>query len=73
MHILKYKLLGIPIIIWGLQLLYVAIALALFIVLLNVLNKKASHLLVQILYVLVMLIINIIWRLAIKKIMPGWY
>ena len=73
MHILKYKLLGIPIIIWGLQLLYVAIALALFLVLLNLLNKKASHLLVQILYVLGMLIINIIWRLAIKKIMPGWY
>jgi hypothetical protein len=32
-HFLKYKLIGMPIIIWVLQLLYVAIALGLFIVL----------------------------------------
>jgi hypothetical protein len=74
MHILKYKILGIPIVIWGLQLLYVVIALALFIVLLKVLNKETSHLQAQILYVIVMIIVNIIWRLAIKKIKlrPLW-
>ena len=73
MHILKHKVFGIPIIIWGLQLLYVAIALGLLMVLLKVLNKKASHLLVQVLYVIVMIMINIIWRVAIKKIEPGWF
>ena len=72
-HLLMYKLIGVPIFIWGLQLLYVAIALVLLIVLLRVLNKKSSHLLVQILYVIAMIIINIIWRIAIKKMMPGWF
>jgi hypothetical protein len=73
MDFLKHKLLGIPIIVWGLQLLYVAIALGLLILLLKVLNKKASHLLVQVLYVIVMIVINIIWRLAVKKLEPGWF
>ena len=72
-HILKYKLLNLPLIIWGLQLLYVAIALVLFVVLLRVLDKKASHLLIQIVYVVVILILNIIWRVAVRKIEPGWF
>jgi membrane protein DedA with SNARE-associated domain len=72
-HFLKYKLIGMPVIIWMLQLLYVAVALGLFIVLLAVLNTQASRLLIQILYVLVMLVINIKWRLAIKKKRPEWF
>jgi hypothetical protein len=73
MHILKYKLLNVPIFIWGLQLVYVAGALMLFIVLLKVLNNKSSHLLFQIIYVVAMIIINITWRVAIKKLRPGWF
>ena len=74
-HHLKYKLLGIPIIIWVLQLLYVAAALGIgiLIVFLAGLDNQSSHLLFQIIFVLVMVVINIIWRVAIKKIKPGWF
>jgi hypothetical protein len=74
-HILKHKLLGIALIVWGLQLLYVATTLALivFVVLLTGLNKKSSHLLIQILFVIVMIVINIIWRVAIRKRKPEWF
>jgi hypothetical protein len=73
MHILQFKLLGAPLLIWGLQLLYVAMALILFVVLRKALDKNSSHFLVQSLYVIVMLIINIVWRLAIRNIMPAWF
>ena len=72
---LKSKLLGIPIIIWVLQVLYVAAALgvALLIVLLAGLNSQSSHLLFQILYVLGMLVVNILWRVKIKTLKPEWF
>ncbi len=74
-HTLKNKLLGVPIIIWGLQILYVAAALgiAILIVLLTGLDNHSSHLLFQILFVLVIVIINIIWRVRIKKLKPEWF
>jgi hypothetical protein len=74
-HFLKYKLLGMPLILWGLQLLYVAAALSLiaFAVLLTGLNKKTSHLPIQILLVIVIIVINIIWRVAIRKRKPEWF
>jgi len=58
-----------------------AIALGLFVLLLRVLNKNASHLLVQVLpgqpsgvnLQTIMIIVNVIWRLAIKKMEPGWF
>lgn len=62
-----------PIVIWMFQLLYVAVALGLFIVLLAILDDQASRLLFQILYVLVMLAINIMWRITIKKKRPEWF
>lgn len=70
---MTHKLLGIPLIVWGLQLLYVAIALLIFVVLIKTLDNHASRLLIQILYVVVMLIINIAWRLAIRKLKPEWF
>jgi hypothetical protein len=73
MYIVEHKLLGTPLIIWGLQLLYVALALLLFAVLLKALDKRTSHLHVQIVYVIGMVIINIIWRIAIKKLVPEWF
>jgi len=73
MHILKHKLLGLPLLVWGLQLLYVVLALTLFVVFLRVINKKTSQLPFQVVYVLLMIIIDIIWRLAIKKLRPEWF
>jgi drug/metabolite transporter superfamily protein YnfA len=69
---MTHQLLGIPLIIWGLQLLYVALALLLF-ALLHALHSGTSHLRVQIAYVIVMVIINIFWRVAIRKIRPEWF
>lgn len=72
-HPLKSKLLGVPTFIWGLQILYVAVALGLLAVLSAKLNGRVSRLSAQILYVLVMLAVNILWRTAIKKMRPGWF
>jgi hypothetical protein len=74
-HFLKHKLLGMPLIIWVLQLLYVAAALGIgiLIVLLAGLDDHSSHLLFQILFVLVIVIMNIIWRVRIKKLKPEWF
>jgi hypothetical protein len=74
-HSLRYKLLGIPSIIWVLQLLYVAVALGMGILMVFVagLHNQSSHLLFEILFVLIILVINIIWRIKIKKIKPGWF
>lgn len=76
-HFLKYKLLGIPLLVWGLQLLYVAAMLGLLIVIVLVtkLNQRPIHtrLLVVIPYIVVMIAIDIVWRVAIKKHLPGWF
>jgi hypothetical protein len=73
MHVLKYKLLNIPILVWGLQLLYVAIALTLLFFLTKHLNKELSRWLFIALYIIAMIIIDVIWRVSIKKLIPGWY
>lgn len=70
--LLNHKLLGIPPIIWVLQLLYVALTLGLFVVLTHKLHKLAHQLTFQLVYVLIMVIINIAWRGTIKKSKPGW-
>lgn len=72
---LLYKLLGIPIIIWVLQLLYVAIALGIAFVIVFAAgwNRQSSHLIFQILYVIAMLAINIFWRIKIKQLKPEWF
>lgn len=56
--------LGIPVSTWILQLLYVAIALAILSVFYSASKKNAW---VIVLYVVVIIIVNIIWRMAIKK------
>lgn len=59
---LSNTFLGIPIFVWILQLLYVAIAL---LILFFIYSKTSKTNLV--LYVLAMIIIDIIWRLAITN------
>jgi uncharacterized membrane protein YqjE len=66
----KYQLLGVPIVVWGLQLSYVAVALAGLVILLAIVDKNASTQAparIIIVYVVVMVIINVIWRLAIRN------
>jgi hypothetical protein len=76
-HFLKYKLLGIPLLVWGLQLLYVAgmLGLLVVIVLATKLNQRPLHtkLLVVVPYIIAMIAIDILWRTAIKKHLPGWF
>ncbi len=76
-HLLKYKLLDIPLLVWGLQLLYVAVMLGLLvvIVLATKLNQRPIHtrLLVVIPYIVIMIAIDIIWRIAIRKHLSGWF
>jgi hypothetical protein len=60
---LKHMFLGIPIIIWLLQLLYVALALSIFIVFFSA-DKGIT--LGRVLFLIVVIIINVIWRLAIR-------
>ena len=76
-HFLRYKLLDIPILIWGLQLLYVAVMLGLLVVLVvaTKLNSRpfSTKLVVVIPYILIMIAIDIAWRVAIKKHLPGWF
>ena len=76
-HFLKYKLLGIPLLVWGLQLIYVAVMLGLLVVIVLVtkLNQRPIHtrLLVVIPYIVIMITIDIVWRVAIKKHLPGWF
>ena len=73
MPVLKYHLLNTPLIIWGLQLLYVALALGLFAVLLKVSGNRFPRLPAQIGYVVAMIVINIIWRMAIRRLKPDWW
>lgn len=76
-HFLKYKLLGVPLLVWGLQLVYVAVMLGLlvFLVLATKLNDRAlrTKLLVVVPYILAMIAIDIAWRIAIKKRLSDWY
>ncbi len=72
-HILRYKILTLPAFIWGLQVLYVALALGLFAILLAKTHDRASHVSFQVLYVLSMIIVNVLWRIAIKKLKPEWF
>jgi hypothetical protein len=76
-HFLKNKLLGIPLLVWGLQLLYVAVMLGLLVVLVfaTSLNERSTStkLLVVIPYIAAMIIIDIAWRIAIKRHIPGWF
>jgi hypothetical protein len=76
-HFLKYKLLGVPLLVWGLQLLYVALLLGLLVVLVlatNLNNRSLStKLIVVIPYIVAMIAIDITWRIAIKKHLQGWF
>ncbi len=69
----NHKLLGIPAIIWVLQLLYVALALGLFAIISLKLHKQVRQLTFQLGYVFVMVVINIAWRVTIKKKNPDWF
>jgi len=71
-QVLKRKLLNIPIIIWMLQLVYVAFALGLFAVL-AIFTKQLHHGIFQFIYVLVMIAINISWRVTVTKKNPEWF
>ncbi len=67
------KLLGIPTVIWLLQLLYVALALGLFAILSLKLHKQVHQLAFQLEYVFIMVVINIAWRVIIKMKNPDWF
>lgn len=60
---LHNTLLGIPLAIWVLQILYVALALLILFVLYTKTDKKINIAT----YVIVIITIDIIWRLAIKN------
>lgn len=60
---LQHTLLGIPIYVWILQLLYVAVALLILVAFATVHKRTTLQI---VLYVVVMVVVNIIWRLAIK-------
>ena len=67
-NILNHTFLSIPVCTWILQLLYVAIALAILYLLRNTLHLKTDRVTwVLLLYIVIVIIINIIWRMAIKK------
>jgi hypothetical protein len=76
-HFLKYKLLGVPLLVWGLQLLYVALLLGLLVLLVLVTNLNnrplSTKLVVVIPYIVAMIAIDIAWRIAIKKHLQGWF
>lgn len=71
-QMLKRKLLTIPLIIWVLQLLYVAFALGLYAVL-AIFTNQVHRSLFQLIYALVMVSINIYWRIAVTKKRPEWF
>lgn len=68
-----HKLLGIPLIIWILQLWYVAFALGLFAAISIKFHQQIHQLAFQFFYVLIMVTINVTWRVNIKKPKPGWF
>jgi hypothetical protein len=69
----KHSYLGIPAIIWILQFLYVAIALGMFALISAKYSDTAHRLPFQIGYVMLMIAVNIIWRVAIRRFRPGWF
>lgn len=71
-HLLKYKLLNVPAFVWGLQILYVVAAMGLLFALTAKLNDQESLLQFQIMYVIVMFAVNVVWRAALKKLLPNW-
>lgn len=72
-QIFEYNFLGLPILIWVLQLIYVAVALGVYVILLATLFKDAApQAAIQIAFVLIILIINVIWRIALQRMMSGW-
>jgi len=74
---LKYKLLGIPLLVWGLQLLYVALMLGLLVALVLATNLNehptSTKLFVVVPYLIVMVLVDIAWRISIKKRLPDWF
>ncbi len=60
---LKHMFLGIPIYTWILQLLYVAVALLILFVFVTVHKRTTSEI---VLFVTVVFVVDVIWRLAIK-------
>ncbi len=64
---LARRLLGVPVIVWALQLLYVALALGLLAILTATVGGRVTRLPFQLAYVAVMIIVNIVWRLALRK------
>lgn len=60
---LKHTLLGIPVYTWILQLLYVAVALLILFVFATVHKRTTLEI---VLFVAVVIVVDIIWRLAIK-------
>ncbi len=62
-NILKHTLLGIPIYTWILQLLYVAVALLILYVFATVHKRTTLEI---VLFVIGIIVVDIIWRLAIK-------
>ena len=70
-YLLRTTLLGIPILVWVAQLLYVAISLIVLVALIYSLNKGSVSLagtrLFTIIYIIVMVVADVIWRLAIRN------
>lgn len=60
---LKHTLLGIPIYVWILQLLYVALALSILSIFATIHKRSTLEI---ILFVAVVIVVDIMWRLAIK-------
>ena len=62
-NFLKHTLLGIPVYTWILQLLYVAVALLILYVFATIHKRTTTEI---VFFVLGIIIVDIIWRLAIK-------
>ncbi len=60
---LKHTLLGIPLYTWILQLLYVAVALAILFVFISIDKRSVWE---QVVFVIIVIAINIVWRVAIR-------
>ncbi len=60
---LQHTLLGVPIYTWALQLLYVAVGLLIFFAFVTVHKRTTLEIVI---FVVVMIIVDVIWRVAIK-------
>lgn len=65
--------LGIPAIIWLLQLGYVVLALGLLALLSLKLHHQVHQPTFQVGYVLIMIAVNIVWRVAIRRRKAAWF